>query len=68
MPFIKSWNFSNVSDLNTVIIRSVGDSNKEGIAIDHLTSNIGLSLLISEPTNFQENSNPLTSSSVISLT
>ena len=35
-----------------------GDSNKEGIAIDNLTSNLGLCQLISEPTNFQENSAP----------
>ena len=35
-----------------------GDSNKEGIIIDNLTCNLGLTQLISEPTNFQENSRP----------
>ena len=35
-----------------------GDSNKEGIAIDTLASDIGLSQLIAEPNNFQENSAP----------
>ena len=37
---------------------SEGDSNKEGIAIDNLTSKLELSQLISEPTNFQEYSAP----------
>ena len=35
-----------------------GDSNKEGIAIESLTSKLGLSQLISQPTNFQDNSAP----------
>ena len=35
-----------------------GDSNKEGIAKDTLASDIGLSQLIAEPTNFQENAAP----------
>lgn len=33
-----------------------GDSNAEGIAIDSLTSNLGLCQLITEPTNIQDNS------------
>ena len=33
-----------------------GDSNKEAIAIDTRASDIGLSQLIAEPTNFQGNS------------
>ena len=35
-----------------------GDSNKEGIAIDTLASDIRLSQLIAEPSNFQGNSAP----------
>ena len=35
-----------------------GDSNSEGVAIYYLTSKFGLSQLVSEPTNFQDNSAP----------
>ena len=35
-----------------------GNSTKEGIAIESLTSNIGLTQLITEATNFQDNCNP----------
>ena len=33
----------------------LGDSNKEEIAIDKLTSNLDMTQLITEPTNFQKN-------------
>ena len=36
----------------------LGDSNKDGIAMENLTSNLDLTQLITEPTNFQENSSP----------
>ena len=39
-----------------MFIKHESDSNKEGIAIDNLTSNLGWSQLISEPQNFQDNS------------
>ena len=35
-----------------------GNSTKEGIAIESLTSNLGLTQLITEATNFQDNCNP----------